>query len=65
MHFGEVLTEGHSHRSVTLTYEQGIRTFITADVCDSGKAETRISEIAFTVVFQSLSQFNRSISKIV
>ncbi|MDB4753648.1 AraC family transcriptional regulator [Akkermansiaceae bacterium] len=65
MHFGEVLTEEHSHRSVALAYEQGIRIFITADVYGSGKADARISDIAFIVGFQSLSQFNRSISKIV
>ena len=36
MHFGEVLTEDHSHRCVALAYEQGIRISITADVYGSG-----------------------------
>ena len=65
MHFGEVLTEEHSHRYVALAYEQGIRIFITADVYGSGKADARISDIAFIVGFQSLSQFNRFFSRIV
>ena len=65
MHFGEVLTEDHYHRCVALAYEQGIRIFITADVCGSSKADARISDIAFMVGFQSLSQFNRSFSGIV
>lgn len=40
MHFGETLTEEHYHRCVALAYESGIRTFITADVYGSGKADS-------------------------
>lgn len=40
MHFGETLSEEHYHRCVSLAYESGIRTFITADVYGSGKADS-------------------------
>ena len=65
MRFAKALNEKHSHRCVTLAYEQAIKTFITADVCGSGKADARTSNIAFIVGFQSRSQFNRCFSKIV
>lgn len=40
MHFGETLTEEHYHSCVSMAYEEGIRTFITADVYGSGKADS-------------------------
>ena len=44
MHFGEVLSEEHYHRCVARAYDQGIRTFITADVYGSGKADALLGE---------------------
>ncbi len=40
MHFGKTLTEEEYHDCVRLAYEQGIRTFITADVYGCGQADT-------------------------
>ena len=57
MHFGEVLTEEHYHRCVSIAYEQGIRTFITSDVYGSGKADTLLG--------QALERFPRESYKLI
>ena len=57
MHFGEVLTEKHYHRCVSIAYEQGIRTFITSDVYGSGKADTLLG--------QALERFPRESYKLI
>ncbi len=57
MHFGETLTEEHYHRCVSLAYESGIRTFITADVYGSGKADTLLG--------QALARFPRDSYKLI
>ena len=39
MHFGEPLTDEHFLKVIRLAYDQGIRTFMTADVYGSGQAD--------------------------
>lgn len=51
MHFGETLSEERYQNSMKLAYEEGIRTFITADVYGTGRADKALGE--------ALAEFDR------
>src|SRR6266852_3235286 len=44
MHFGEPLSEERFRKVIQHAYEQGIRTFMTADVYGNGAADTMLGE---------------------
>ncbi|MEJ6644135.1 MAG: aldo/keto reductase [Akkermansiaceae bacterium] len=44
MHFGEVLEEDRYQQCIRVAYESGIRTFVTADVYGSGRADAALGE---------------------
>ncbi len=44
MHFGETMSEERYRDSIKLAYEEGIRTFVTADVYGQGRADTALGE---------------------
>lgn len=44
MHFGEVLDEERYRDCIRLAYESGIRTFVTADVYGTGRADQALGE---------------------
>ena len=45
MHFGEVLDEQRYQECIRVAYEAGIRTFVTADVYGTGKADASLGEV--------------------
>lgn len=44
MHFGETLSEERYQHSIRLAYDEGIRTFVTADVYGIGRADKALGE---------------------
>jgi len=44
MHFGEVLEEARYQECLRVAYESGIRTFVTADVYGTGRADAALGE---------------------
>ena len=44
MHYGEMLSEERYKACIQLAYEQGVRTFVTADVYGAGKADAMLGE---------------------
>lgn len=44
MHYGEQLTEEHYKQLMRLSFEKGVRTFVTADVYGAGRADALLGE---------------------
>jgi len=49
MHFGEALDDTRLRHGIELAYEEGIRTFVTADVYGLGRADSLIGEVLSAV----------------
>ena len=45
MHFGEMLEEDRYQECIRVAYEAGIRTFVTADVYGTGRADKALGEV--------------------